>query len=57
MHLGQNNPLEIPFLPASFTVWPWTFPSFVGVGIILLHLAYLIFTLMHQGKRLEKAVM
>ncbi|MCU0379267.1 MAG: TIGR02206 family membrane protein [Bacteroidales bacterium] len=57
MHLGQNNPLEIPFLPASFTVWPWTFPSFVGVGIILLHLAYLSFTRMHKGKRFEKALM
>jgi hypothetical integral membrane protein (TIGR02206 family) len=43
MHLGQHNPLEIPFLPASFTVWPWTYPSFVGVGIILFHLAYLGF--------------
>ncbi|MGW8315646.1 MAG: TMEM164-related integral membrane acyltransferase [Bacteroidales bacterium] len=38
--LGPNNPLEVPFLPASFTAWPWSFPSFSVVGIILLHLAY-----------------
>ena len=43
MHLGQHNPLEIPFLPKSFTVWPWTYPSFVAVGVILFHLAYLSF--------------
>jgi hypothetical integral membrane protein (TIGR02206 family) len=41
MHLGQHNPLEVPFLPASCTVWPWTYPSFVGVGIVLFHLAFL----------------
>ena len=41
MHLGQHNPLEVPFLPKSFTVWPWTYPSFVAVGIILFHLAFL----------------
>jgi len=40
MHLGRYNPLEIPFLPASFTVWPWSYPSFVAVGIVLFHLAY-----------------
>ena len=49
MHLGQHNPLEIPFLPASFTVWPWTYPSFSAVGIILFHMAYLGF------KALEKS--
>lgn len=43
MHLGQHNPLEIPFLPTGFTVWPWSYPSFVAVGIILLHLAFLGF--------------
>lgn len=48
MHLGQNNPLEIPFLPASFTVWPWSYPSFVGVGIVLFHLAYLSFRLLEK---------
>lgn len=41
MHLGKNNPLAIPFLPKSFTVWPWTFPSFVGVGLILLHIGFI----------------
>ncbi|MFB6342307.1 YwaF family protein [Saccharicrinis sp. FJH62] len=41
MHLGKHNPLDIGFLPSSFTAWPWSYPSFVGVGIILLHLAYL----------------
>jgi hypothetical integral membrane protein (TIGR02206 family) len=49
MHLGQHNPLEIPFLPASFTVWPWSYPSFVAVGIILFHLAYLSFKLLEKG--------
>ena len=49
MHLGQHNPLEIPFLPASFTVWPWSYPSFVAVGIILFHLAYLSFKLLEKN--------
>lgn len=48
MHLGQNNPLEIPFLPKSFTVWPYTYPSFVGVGLILLHFSYLGFKAMER---------
>ena len=48
LHLGQHNPLAIPFLPASFTEWPWVLPSFAGVGIILLHLAYLSFKLMEN---------
>jgi len=43
MHLGRHNPLEIPFLPQAMTVWPWTYPSFILVGIILFHLAYLGF--------------
>lgn len=51
MHLGRNNPLEIPFLPGNFTVWPWSYPSFVGVGIILLHLSFLSFILMERGNR------
>lgn len=40
MYLGQNNPLAIPFLPKSFTTWPWSYPSFVGVGLIMLHMVY-----------------
>jgi uncharacterized membrane protein YwaF len=43
MHLGQHNPMEVPFFPASYTVWPRTYPSFVEVGIILFPLAYLGF--------------
>lgn len=54
MHLGKENPLEIPFLPASFTVWPWSYPSFVAVGIVLLHLAFLTFMLMERRKRTIK---
>lgn len=50
MHLGQHNPLEIPFLPASFTVWPWTYPSFVFVGIILFHIVFLGFSFLEKGK-------
>jgi hypothetical integral membrane protein (TIGR02206 family) len=41
LYLGKNSTLELPFLPSSFTVWPWVYLSFSGVGIILLHLAYL----------------
>jgi hypothetical integral membrane protein (TIGR02206 family) len=43
MHLGKHNLLEVGFLPKSFTTWPWSLPSFMGVGIVLLHLAYLGF--------------
>lgn len=48
MHLGQHNPLEIPFLPKSFTAWPWSLPSFTVVGTILLHLFYLVFRLVQK---------
>ena len=41
LHPGQHNPLEIPFLPKSFTAWPWSYPSFVAVGVVLLHLSFL----------------
>lgn len=41
MHMGQHGHLEIPFLPKSFTAWPWVYPSFVGVGFILMHFAFL----------------
>jgi len=51
MHLGRNNPLEIPFLPENFTKWPWSYPSFVGVGIILMHLTYLGLALPGRKKR------
>lgn len=43
MHLGQNNPLEIPFLPERFTQWPLTLPTFIAVGLILLYFTYLCF--------------
>jgi hypothetical integral membrane protein (TIGR02206 family) len=49
MHLGQHNPLEIPFLPKSWTTWPWSYPSFVMVGIVLMHLSYLFL------KRIERS--
>ena len=49
--LGPNNPLEVPFLPASFTVWPWSFPSFAVVGVILLHLAYLGFKWLERAEK------
>jgi hypothetical protein len=55
MHLGQHNPLEIPFLPASFTVWPWSYPSFVAVGIILFYLAYLSFKLLEKNSACRPA--
>ena len=51
MHLGQHNPLEIPFLPKSFTVWPWTYPSFVAVGFILFNLSYLGFKALEKGNK------
>ena len=54
MHLGRHNPLEVPFLPPSFTVWPWSYPSFVAVGIILFHLAYLSFRLLEREGRLQE---
>jgi hypothetical integral membrane protein (TIGR02206 family) len=49
MYLGQENPLEVPFLPNSFTAWPWVYPSFVGVGIVLLHLAFLSLRWVQRG--------
>jgi hypothetical integral membrane protein (TIGR02206 family) len=42
LHLGPNNVLEVPFLPKSFTEWPWVLPSFSGVGVILFHLGFLL---------------
>ncbi|MBN1952989.1 MAG: TIGR02206 family membrane protein [Bacteroidales bacterium] len=40
MHLGQNNPVHITFLPDQLNKWPWTYPSFVVTGILLLHIGY-----------------
>jgi len=44
LHLGRNNPLAIPFLPDNLSVWPWTLPSFIVVGFVLLHFFYFVFT-------------
>jgi len=49
--LGPNNPLEVPFLPAGFTAWPWSLPSFSVVGILLLHLAYLGFKWLEKSEK------
>ncbi len=54
LYLGKNNILEVPFLPKSFTVWPWSLPSFAVVGIILLHLAYLSFLLLGRNRSTER---
>lgn len=54
MHLGQNNPLPIPFLPKGLSVWPWTYPSFVFVGIILFHVIYLIFYLSRKHESVRR---
>jgi len=50
LHLGKNNPLPIPFLPDKFTVWPWTYPSFVIVGIIVFHLIFLVLFLARRRR-------
>lgn len=52
MHLGQHNPLEIPFLPVAFAVWPWTYPSFVIVGLILFHITFIGLKLLEKHDRL-----
>ena len=49
MHLGPNNTLEVPFIPKNLSVWPWTYPSFSIVGIILTHIAFLCFKLMERA--------
>jgi hypothetical integral membrane protein (TIGR02206 family) len=54
LYLGQNSPLELPFLPASFTEWPWVLPSFAGTGIILLHIAYFSFRGLERRTSLAK---
>ena len=51
LHLGPVNTLEIPFLPKSFTEWPWVLPSFTAVGIILFHLAFLGMRALEPKKR------
>lgn len=53
MHLGQNNPTAITFLPESFVKWPYSYPSFVGVGIVMLHIAY--FTFPRLGRKMLRA--
>jgi len=58
LHLGQHNPLEIPFLPKSWTAWPWSYPSFVAVGAVLLHLSYLLLKRMErtQQNRVQRVI-
>ncbi len=50
MHLGKHNPLEVTFLPEQITAWPYSYPSFVAVGFILLHLVYISFYLGSKKK-------
>lgn len=54
LHLGKNNPLPVPFLPDQLTIWPWTYPSFVVVGILLFHIIFLVFYLSRSGFRIPQ---
>ncbi|MDC7233317.1 MAG: YwaF family protein [Spirochaetales bacterium] len=51
-HLGKYNPLAIPFLPDSLTAWPLVLPTFITVGVVLIHVIYLIIAL--SEKRFRK---
>ncbi|MEL6188343.1 MAG: YwaF family protein [Myxococcota bacterium] len=43
MYIGPGSTLEIPFLPRSWTVWPWCYPTFAAVCVGLFHGVYLLF--------------
>lgn len=45
LHLGKDNPLDISFLPETLKTWPYTLPTFIAVGVILLHIIYGCFAL------------
>jgi hypothetical integral membrane protein (TIGR02206 family) len=36
-YIGKDNDMAVPFLPDRLMEWPFVFPSFVGVGLIMLH--------------------
>jgi uncharacterized membrane protein YwaF len=40
LYIGPNNDLAVPFLPDSWLEWPYIYPSFIGVGLILFHGIY-----------------
>lgn len=56
LHLGRYNPLPIPFLPYNLSEWPWTYPSFLVTGVILLHLLFLTYRMAGIKKTEEKRV-
>lgn len=37
MYIGPNSTLEVPFLPDALRAWPWSYPSFMTIGVVLLH--------------------
>ena len=41
MYIGPHSSLEIPFLPVAFTEWPWSYPTFIGVCLLLFQVVYL----------------
>ena len=36
-YIGKDNDMAVPFLPDRLMEWPFVFPRFVGVGLIMLH--------------------
>ncbi len=37
MYIGPNSTLEVPFIPEALRAWPWSYPTFMLIGVILLH--------------------
>ncbi|MEO1482469.1 MAG: YwaF family protein [Myxococcota bacterium] len=40
MFIGPSSTLDVAFIPASMRVWPYSYPTFMAVGIAFLHLVY-----------------
>lgn len=51
LYIGPNNTMAVPFLPDSWLEWPFIYPSFVGVGVVLFHLIYLAFAAAQWNRR------
>lgn len=48
MFIGPSSTLEVAFIPTAARVWPWSYLTFMAVGVAFLHLVYLGTRLLHE---------
>jgi len=51
LYIGPDNDMAVPFLPDAWLVWPYIYPSFILVGLVLFHLIFAGFGLAQIRRR------